>query len=124
MDRFREVKKSKIIKGKVIESRLIKCDDKYDVYKPIVRYQYEIDGKIYISQTLCQENIYGTKEEMSDFIKKYPVGKQININIDPENPENPKVDLGITFQNVNFLIFIGSTLILLLMLFYELVKNQ
>ena len=56
---------------------------------PVVAYQYQVDGKLYVGQTIKAGEQFFSVRVMGDAIatmNKYPVGAQVMVYYNPANP--------------------------------------
>ena len=74
--------------------------------KVYVSYEYKVSGKKYISDKISGSvhiqlgiDIYNKK-----IIDRYPVGKQINVYYDSNEPENAVLIRGVTFETKFFMV--------------------
>lgn len=55
-------------------------------YEPMVRYQFQVEGQSYISDTIATDKLQGSLEWAKRFIAQFPVGKTIEAYCDPKDP--------------------------------------
>lgn len=56
---------------------------------PVIVYQYQVNGKTYQSQTLRAGDKYlkvNVSWQAQETVDKYPIGKQVTVYYDPNNP--------------------------------------
>jgi hypothetical protein len=87
-----------------------------DMWCPEVSYQYIIDGKTYISNSIDINNLY-CSEHNDNLAKKvvslYPIGKQVQVYYNPKNPTIAVLEPGlpISMELEWILTFIASVVI-------------
>ena len=59
-----------------------------DSYEAVVRYEYEVDGKKYEGDQVTRGSFYTTTLiTISKIVNRYPIGKNVDARVDPEDPE-------------------------------------
>ena len=89
------------------------------LYKPVVEYEYEIDGEKYISQKLfltTRSYSSSIKYHAEEFQKKYTEGSVITAYVHPKNPEKSYLE---PIMKYNFiLLFMGTFLMIIGFIIY------
>jgi hypothetical protein len=68
-----------------------------DSYSPEVDYQYTIDGQNHINDTIkFGENSYNSRRRAEEITATYPVGRQVTVYYDPEQPDKSVLEPGVT----------------------------
>jgi len=95
-----KVKGYKNIKGKILESSLIKVEDSYAVdtdiynstsgtkYKSNIKYEYVINNESYISDRIYSSNLnnmFSTSRTSKKLIEKYYKNKTVDVYLNPDN---------------------------------------
>jgi hypothetical protein len=100
LDRYDAFKLSRrkniVISAKVTKSELFEylshdSDGSTTMYRPIIEYTYEINGKNYHSGRISHSaGLFssGNKNQLSLFIKEYPIGKIVHAFANSENFED------------------------------------
>lgn len=63
-------------------------------YKPVVRYEYSVDGTTYTSDRVKIGGVNGSQDRASDVIARYPVGDEVTAYVAPGNPESAVLEQG------------------------------
>ena len=88
--------------------RSIKDSSKKPTYYPKVRYQYEVGGKIYISDRISFSGGEGgeKKSESQAVADRYPSGQKVIVYYDPKYPEKAVLERGLIWKT--FMPFIAG----------------
>ena len=93
-------------KGEIISSEverpifgLSKGKNKDCIFK--ARYQYTIDGEVYISERVSFLSKYISKEKKLDIENKYAIGNTIDIFYNPDAPNEATLIIGVNKYNKN-----------------------
>jgi hypothetical protein len=107
------------IDGKIVTSE-IQPATKESPERPFVRFEYSLRGTIYRSSQYRQGVAGNTfsKAAAEELIKKYPVGKQVQVHYDPYNPGNSVIEggdptVGYLLCSVAVILFGGGALLAL-----------
>lgn len=79
-----------MVKGIITETRISTQEHNETLrYMPIVRYTYEVGGKIYESRqiTFGSGEEFGSRQKAADYLANYPVDGQVNVYYNPEKPD-------------------------------------
>jgi hypothetical protein len=95
----------------------------WEFYRPVVEYEYVVDGVTYRGDTIVSGLIqFNWKGAAARLINRYPVGAKIPVFVDPADPRNAALQLGL---DKNFPIFalVFSALIVLFVLLFVLGRS-
>jgi len=89
----RRLRRLPTVPGTVIKSEISRVDDGY--FEPEIRYRFEIGGRIYESDKFFhgQNAVSYGSETAQKKIAPYPVGENVQIHYNPENPEESVVEI-------------------------------
>jgi hypothetical protein len=75
-------------------------------YYPFVSYTYSIDSTVYTSDRISNMN-FNTKNisVVEEFLKKYPLGSEIKVYYNSEDPSKALLEPGITNGNILLIAF-------------------
>jgi hypothetical protein len=66
-------------------------------YSPEVIYQYTVNDQHYESHTIkFGENSYSSRRKAEGIASSYPVGKEVTVYYDPQNPERSVLEPGVS----------------------------
>lgn len=72
-------------------------DEDGDSYRPEVAYDYQAGGQFHTSYTIkFGENSYSSRRRAETIAANYPVGKQVTVYYDPEQPGRSVLEPGVT----------------------------
>jgi len=74
-----------------------------------VRYQYFVNDKMYESQKITNKEIFIFNK--TNYLKKYPISKKIDVFYDPHNPKDSVLELDTNFEAKLLIILVCSGLI-------------
>ncbi|MBM90132.1 MAG: hypothetical protein CMJ35_00765 [Phycisphaerae bacterium] len=83
------------VPGVVVQSRVdARTDSDGTTYTPLVEYEFEVDGQSYRSDQHSMF-VFGTsmRKDAQRVIDRYPVGKDIEVHYDPDDPSEAVLDL-------------------------------
>jgi len=74
-------------KGIIESSKIVRMDDKHIKYQIEMNYRYEVKGESYKNGRISL-NSYPTRSARTnaDIVNPYPVGKEVTVYYNPENP--------------------------------------
>ncbi len=78
-----------MVKGIVTETNITAQEhDEVVRYMPLVRYTYEVDGKIYESRqiTFGSGVEFSSRQKAADYLAEYPLDAEVSVYYDPEKP--------------------------------------
>jgi len=78
-----------MVKGLISETRISTQELNETLrYEPVVRYTYEVDGKIYEGRqiTFGSGVDFGSRQKADEFLADYPVDAEVNVYYNPEKP--------------------------------------
>ena len=76
--------------GTILESRIIPGIDSFE---PYVKYQFEVLGQSYSSDThKTITRVYEQEREAEKRLEPFPVGKTVNVYFDPQNPKDSLIE--------------------------------
>ena len=80
-----------IVTGAVVSSKVVKHtdSDSGDYFIPKVQYLYEVDGisqNGHVIRAGLEDRGYPLEQQARDDVAKYPVGSQVPVRYDPQNP--------------------------------------
>jgi len=68
-----------------------------DTYSPEVDYQYSVDGQNYSNNTIkFGENSYSSRNKAEGIAATYPVGRQVTVYYDPNQPVKAVLEPGVS----------------------------
>lgn len=85
--------------GVITESEVTKSEDAEggDSYKPEIAYQYTVENQRHESYTIKYgENSYGSRGRAQTVADTYPVGRQVIVYYDPEQPGRSVLEPGVS----------------------------
>jgi hypothetical protein len=99
--RFRELapRKWPQIDGTIVNSTIKKQSSRPGTcqYTPIIEYEYSYEDKTYSSSKRRAGNYAsGVSADAEAICSRYPVGNQVKVYIDPEDPSNSVLEFGTT----------------------------
>ena len=69
-------------------------------YMPTVKYSYTVTSKRYTGNRITASDVYEkSKSGADDILRQYPVGGQVSVYYDPENPGSSLLKVGVK-QNI------------------------
>jgi hypothetical protein len=104
--------------GAVISSEVSHSTDAEggDSYSPEVDYQYQVDGQNIINdQIKFGENSYDSRRRAEEIAANYPVGRQVTVYYDPEQPDKAVLEPGVSAGSY-IVLSIGVVFILIALL--------
>lgn len=114
------------VDGKIISSEIktrISSTSTKNEYEPIIRYEYSVEGKIYISdKILFGSAIYLRKKVAENFLNNYKVGKKVQAFYNPNNPNISVLEPGANWDAYKILLF-GLGFIIISLIIFFLVRN-
>lgn len=78
-----------MVKGLICETRIRTQEHNETLrYEPVVRYTYEVGGKIYESGqiTFGSSVDFGSRQKAVDYLVDYPVDGEVSVYYNPDNP--------------------------------------
>ena len=89
-----------VVRGYITESYVgyefkTDIDDRsHRVYHPELRYTYQVLGREYIGDKILfrQKATYGARKKAQKFLVRYPVGQEVAVYYDPNNPADAVLD--------------------------------
>jgi hypothetical protein len=86
----------------------IKDSSKKPTYYPKIRYQYEVDGKIYTGDRISFSAVEGgeKKSESQAVVNRYPSGQRVIVYYDPKHPNKAVLERGLIWKT--FMPFIAG----------------
>ena len=92
--------------GKVLISKVEShSDSDGTTYKPIVHYEYEVDGKRIKNDVIRFQMTSSNDPYAREFVKSHPVGKQIDVYYNPERAEESVLVRGVEGADLFILMF-------------------
>jgi hypothetical protein len=81
----------------------------WEDYRPVVEYQYEVDGVSYRGDTIVVGPLitFNWKGPATRLIERFPVGTAVTVYVDPANPRRASLQPGVDRNLPLFLITIG-----------------
>lgn len=78
------------VEGTVLESRV---DDAHlEFMKPVLRYQYTVDGRRYVGFRVAFSGYGISRPSMAALIRPYPAGRTVRVFYDPRRPASAVLD--------------------------------
>ena len=78
------------VDGMVLESRV---DDAHlEFMKPVLRYQYTVDGRRYVGFRVAFSGYGVSRQAMARLIEPYPAGRPVRVYYDPARPASAVLD--------------------------------
>lgn len=78
------------VEGTVLEARV---DDAHlEFMKPVLRYQYTVDGRRYVGFRVAFSGYGVSRRAMADLIRPYAVGQAVRVYYDPARPASAVLD--------------------------------
>ncbi len=68
---------------------------RHDDLLPHIEYSYEVAGKSFRSILAFDADISPTPEFSASYVKKYPVGRVVEVHYDPARPEHSTLEPGL-----------------------------
>jgi len=107
------------VPGMIISAELdnyVKYDDignTTTMYTPLITYEFEVDGQIYINNRVRVQAIVATNRQSVSRKKlgEYPLGSAVKVHYDPFNPEDALLEIDQSKINIPMIIGIISGLI-------------
>lgn len=96
--------------GEVIESRV---EQRVSRYYPVVAYRYSVDGRSFTSRVIglsSERQRFGTFQEAQAVIVSYPVGSQVQVRYNPDNPSRAALIINEPPIEVLLAILIGAVI--------------
>ena len=80
--------------GKILKSRVEVTGGESATVSPRIAYEYDVYGRTYQSEQIRAGGIYITGPHRSayDIVDSYPVGKDVTVYYDPNNPEEAALE--------------------------------
>ena len=108
------------VKGEIIES-YVKKDVKQKAkgkrtetsYTPIIKYQYDVKGKIFVNSRYTMGMIDGGRKNVKRMVDQYPVGSNVEIFYNPDNPQKSTI-IKATSTLVGYIMMVPLIVIILL----------
>ena len=97
-------------KGSITQSRPqpVTTENNRKEFRLSVSYSYKVDGKPYTGQRVTSSDQYEkTRGAAESALKKYPVGGEVTVYYDPDNPASAVLETGIQ-RNVYILLLAGA----------------
>ena len=105
----KKVEKWPATKGVVVDSKVVShldSESNQTMFAPAITYRFKVEGKEYTSSDYGFMNMsYNNPRKAEDIVKKYPVGKEITVYYNPENPYK-----AVLVKNSSFFIYIPQIL--------------
>jgi hypothetical protein len=81
----------------------------WEDYRPVVEYQYEVDGVSYRGDTIAVGPLvqFNWKGPATRVIERFPVGASVTVYVDPANPRRASLQPSVDRNLPLFLITIG-----------------
>lgn len=98
--------------GQIIESRIstsstrnasgsVTSSNHSISHKPVIVYQYVVDGKKIINNTIKFGGVGGSNRQLSSqYVNQYPLGHQVNVYYSPNHPDNSVLVQGVAKTNI------------------------
>ena len=88
-----------IVTGKVVSSKVAKHtdSDSGDYFVPKVDYVYQVDGASRNGRVIragLEDRGYPLEQQARDDVARYPLGSQVPVRYDPQNPADAVLELG------------------------------
>ena len=77
-------------------------------YTPIVRYEYDVEGRTYQGHRVKADNYSGSQTGAYNTVNRYPVGAEVTAYVDPANPSQAVLEQGADSTGVYLFGGIGS----------------
>jgi len=132
-----QCKKWTLVKGRIIGSTVAEMADtskigNSDIYIPDIAYEYNYKNQTYFNQTIAflpdsliaLHNTYyaGNEDEILAFIKKYPINSEVDVFVNPDDPEFSVLDTSLKMPL--FITFIFGALLIYLALHISLFGDR
>jgi len=123
-----QCKQWSVVKGRIMGSTVGELETpgagNPEAYIPDIAYEYKYKGQTYFSQsivylpdsiTALHSTYYaGSENEILDFIKKYPINSEVDVFVNPDNPECAVLDTTLKMPLFITLLFGGLLIYLAL----------
>lgn len=95
------------VKGRIMGSTIVEMPgaskmQNSEIYVPDIAYEYSYENKTYFNQAIAYlpdalitlQNTYysGSEDEILDLVKKYPINSEVDVFVNPDNPELAVLD--------------------------------
>jgi len=94
-----------------VTGTILKSEVQFDWedYRPVVEYQYEVDGVSYRGDTIVVGPLvqFNWKGPATRVIERFPVGASVTVYVDPANPRRASLQPSVDRNLPLFLITIG-----------------
>lgn len=91
------------VPGQILESHV--DDSQLEAMKPVVRYRYQVDGKAYVGFRVAYSGYGSSRRAMDNLIRPYPVGSQVPVYYNPQNPAVAVLDIAARSDWAYWLLF-------------------
>lgn len=78
------------VEGTVLASRV--DDTHLEFMKPVLRYQYAVDGRSYVGFRVAFSGYGISRQSMARLVQPYSLGQQVRVFYDPGNPASAVLD--------------------------------
>ena len=103
-----------------VTGTILKSEVKFDWedYRPVVEYQYEVDGVSYRGDTIVVGPLvqFNWKGPAARVIERFPIGASVTVYVDAANPRRASLQPGVDRNLPLFLITIGIVALIFLAL--------
>lgn len=95
------VTKGKIVSSQIEEKQVYRRKRLRQVFEPQLEYSYQVDGRDHVGTRIdyFEDHDYENQEAAVAMGDKYPVGKEVNVSYDPQDPASSVLEPGVTGSN-------------------------
>lgn len=85
-----------MVSSRLLEAEAAEIEGHSRVWWPEVKYEYEVGGAQYAGDQIQSSGpvLTSTRSAVEEVLSRYPVGRQVQIYFNPEQPEESVLELG------------------------------
>jgi hypothetical protein len=94
----------KVVSSEIEEKQVYRRKRLRQVFEPQIQYSYQVDGRDYTASRVdyFEDDDFENEDKAIGVTEKYPVGKEVNVSYDPQDPASAVLEPGITGSNATW----------------------